>query len=292
MSQRNRGKSHRIRSNVKGSRTPDEPPSSDPADLATPTPGPFVVSLESAPIAVAAEPPPGVPTTPEEPPFSERPTLPEPEPVDPEHEGFFDRGAAVASMPHDDPSLDAPPDAKLVLKMRPEVRARRAKLTRYVQGTVGLLVVVCVVALGKLVAAHGPERTVSTTPSPRGAGLLGETPRPPGLAMAEIENVIAEPPPAPPAVPDTTPAAPVPDPKAAADLKTDARIALERGAFARAVDAGERSVALDAQDGEAWLILGAAYQSLGKSAEARRSFVACTKDGTRGPLGECRAMLR
>jgi hypothetical protein len=27
-------------------------------------------------------------------------------------------------------------------------------------------------------------------------------------------------------------------------------------------------------------------------AEARRAYTACTKEGKRGPIGECRAMLR
>jgi len=67
---------------------------------------------------------------------------------------------------------------------------------------------------------------------------------------------------------------------------------LDQGAFAKAVEAGERSVALDPADGEAWLMLGAAYQSMGKGAEARRSFASCVAEGKRGPIGECRAMLR
>jgi len=60
----------------------------------------------------------------------------------------------------------------------------------------------------------------------------------------------------------------------------------------KAVDAGEKSVALDPTDGEAWLMLGAAYQSMGKTAEARRSFSSCVAEGKKGPIGECRAMLR
>ena len=67
---------------------------------------------------------------------------------------------------------------------------------------------------------------------------------------------------------------------------------LDQGAFVKAVDAGEKSVALDPTDGEAWLMLGAAYQSMGKTAEARRSFSSCVAEGKKGPIGECRAMLR
>jgi Flp pilus assembly protein TadD len=183
--------------------------------------------------------------------------------------------------------------------MRPEVRARRAKLTRYVQWTVGALVVVCVVALGKLVASRGPQRlaghAVTEVTPPASARAA---PAPEVAVSPPVRPVAAEPPTAanPSGVePVAEAAAPAPaaaEAKAAADEKKDARIALERGEFAKAIAAGERSVALDAKDGEAWLILGAAYQSIGRALDARRSFLACTKEGTRGPLGECRAMLR
>lgn len=89
----------------------------------------------------------------------------------------------------------------------------------------------------------------------------------------------------------------VDDPKPKADLtasqeKEDARRNLERGKLAAAIEAGERSVALDPTDGEAWLLLGASYQEKGKTADARRCYTSCIKEGKRGPLGECRAMLR
>jgi Flp pilus assembly protein TadD len=68
-------------------------------------------------------------------------------------------------------------------------------------------------------------------------------------------------------------------------------VALERGRVAVAIAAGERSVALDPGDGEAWLILGAAYQQKGSTADARRCYRACV-EAERGPKGECAAMLR
>jgi len=88
------------------------------------------------------------------------------------------------------------------------------------------------------------------------------------------------------------PAVPAEGEKTALQEKNDARRALERGKAADAIAAGERSVALDPTDGEAWLLLGAAYQEKGKMSEARRAYTACTKEGKRGPVGECRAMLR
>ncbi len=81
------------------------------------------------------------------------------------------------------------------------------------------------------------------------------------------------------------------DKKNAVKEKRSCQALLDQGAFAKAVEAGERSVALDPADGEAWLMLGAAYQSMGKGAEARRSFLSCVAEGKKGPIGECRAML-
>lgn len=99
--------------------------------------------------------------------------------------------------------------------------------------------------------------------------------------------------PQPASVAPATPAAPaaVSD-KTAAQEKKDASKLLERGNAKGAIEAGERSVALDSADGEAWLVLGAAYQEVGKNADARRCFNSCIKEGKRGPVSECRAMLQ
>jgi tetratricopeptide (TPR) repeat protein len=80
--------------------------------------------------------------------------------------------------------------------------------------------------------------------------------------------------------------------KTAAQEKRDCQVFLDRGAFGKAVEAGQRSVAVDPSDGEAWLLLGAAYQSLGRAGDAKRSFSACLKQGKKGPLAECKAMLQ
>jgi hypothetical protein len=81
-----------------------------------------------------------------------------------------------------------------------------------------------------------------------------------------------------------------PDPKAAAKEKNACRTALERGKLADAIEAGERSVALDPTDSEAWLILGAAYQEKGNMKDARRCYHECIAQGKRGPKYECMAM--
>jgi len=81
------------------------------------------------------------------------------------------------------------------------------------------------------------------------------------------------------------------DKKGAAQEKRTLQTLLDQGAFGKAIEAGERSVALDPTDGDAWLMLGAAYQSVGKAAEARRSFASCVSEGKRGQISECRSML-
>ncbi len=96
-----------------------------------------------------------------------------------------------------------------------------------------------------------------------------------------------------PVAPANAPAAaPVVSDKTAAQEKKSASQLLEHGHAKGAIEAGERSVALDATDGEAWLVLGAAYQEVGKNADAKRCFNSCIKEGKRGPISECRAMLQ
>ncbi|MEO8874627.1 MAG: hypothetical protein ABI461_03490 [Polyangiaceae bacterium] len=95
-----------------------------------------------------------------------------------------------------------------------------------------------------------------------------------------------------PLAPPAVVAAAAPSDKTAAQEKAASSKALERGNAKAAIEAGERSVALDATDGEAWLVLGAAYQQVGKNADAKRCFTTCTKEGKKGPISECRAMLQ
>jgi Flp pilus assembly protein TadD len=91
-------------------------------------------------------------------------------------------------------------------------------------------------------------------------------------------------------------AAPTPAPAPADDTAARetavAQSALERGRVGAAIEAGERAVALDAADGNAWLLLGAAYQQKGDMKNARRCYKSCVDQATRGPRRECSAMLR
>jgi tetratricopeptide (TPR) repeat protein len=133
-------------------------------------------------------------------------------------------------------------------------------------------------AAGAASGAPADSKWVATTASAAAPGTPPGTPPgpPPGAT--------------PPAAAAAEPTAE--DRKSAAQEKRTAQSFLDQGAFAKAVEAGEHSVALDPADGEAWLLLGAAYQSMGKGAEARRTFTSCVAEGKRGPINECRAMLR
>ena len=217
-------------------------------------------------------------------------------------------------------------------KSLPEVVERRARLSKYVRWAVGGAALVCLAAVGRTLVVpttHASLAAESANALTAPANATSPSPPEPKAAAAAVITTAAPPTPAPaeqaaaeptktaelaaaPATEPTDPArveaprvdipktevpaepaAPTADVKANALIeKRDARRALERGKATEAIAAGERSVALDPTDGEAWLLLGAAYQDKGKMAEARRAYTACTKEGTRGPIGECRAMLR
>ncbi len=124
--------------------------------------------------------------------------------------------------------------------------------------------------------------TAPTTPVATAAAVAPEAP------VAEPATTAAAAPVATDTAAASDPAATTePDPKAAAQEKHASQLALERGKAADAIEAGERSVALDPSDAEAWLILGAAYQEKGDLANARRSFKSCLTEGKRGPKWEC-----
>jgi tetratricopeptide (TPR) repeat protein len=149
---------------------------------------------------------------------------------------------------------EEPLDPEILERLRPEVLARRAKYTR------------CAKALGMGCALLGLAalmKQVSTKGDPDAAAR----------EMAAYSAAHAW---------DTT-----------TQDKQDCQALLGQGAFAKAVEAGERAVGIDPTDGKAWLLLGRAYRSLGREADARRSFDACLKQAQREPLlDECKEMLQ
>ena len=245
-----------------------------------------------------------------------------PRTLEPIAERFFSEGELVAAhppLPGEDEAWDIAQD-KAQRKSLPHVVERRQRFARYVRWAVGTAAVVCVAALARtaispaavssisrgsaaavldtrgapelkaaapLVTAPAP--TQPTAPEPASTTLVA----PPATSPAEAQVALVEAPKVdvPKAAEAVAPSAPAPGDKTALQEKNDARRALERGKLADAIAAGERSVALDPLDGEAWLLLGASYQEKGKNAEARRCYTSCVTEGKRGPIGECRAML-
>ena len=274
----------------------------EPPPVSVPEPDPFSEPLlEAAPISVRASSEPlleAALVTPDEmsiPPVGDLA-------VEPVAEKFFSDGELSDHHEdtHDgwDPSKD-----KVLRKAEPHVVERRARFSRYVTWAVGGAAIVCLAALIRTTthaAAPAPAPKAVAVAEPAVPAVAAAAAAPPVVKEEPVAPVqkAAEPPaaPAPEAVEtpkvDVPAAAPAADAKSALQEKTDCRKSLERGKLADAIAAGERAVALDAEDGEAWLLLGASYQEKGNAAEARRAYTSCVKEGKRGPVGECRQMLR
>jgi hypothetical protein len=182
----------------------------------------------------------------------------------------------------------------------PRVRASAAHArttapaTRY--AAIALALVAAAVAV-RLVRPAAPARVLDDAPS-SAARHAAETPvvEPAVEPAVPAERVDA----VEPATSQVAPSVPTPGASTAAqagdaralEAKHASQVALEKGRTADAIEAGERSVALDPGDAEAWLILGAAYDQRGAYAKGRASFKSCVDLATRGPRGECAALLR
>jgi tetratricopeptide (TPR) repeat protein len=204
--------------------------------------------------------------------------------------------------------------------MSPAARERRARFARYVAAAMGVSLVLLVAAGVKtsllappdepasktaLAGPAQPLRSESAGPEPaappplRPEGKLAPPPAQPipDVAVAPQPSstaIVVAPASAAPAVASASaaPAVAAAPTAGAAKEREASRFALERGDLGTAVAAGERSVALDPSDGEAWLVLGAAYQARGELAQAKRCYRLCVEQGTRGPKAECRAMAQ
>ena len=238
--------------------------------------------------------------------------------VEPIADRFFSEGELVAARTDHEAEEWDERASKAVLKSLPEVVQRRARFANYVRWAVGGAAVLCLAAVARsALPPSGSPGAASTSlsqsarleaPASKAASVaIIATAEPVSAPVVAVPVAIApaaaepakavEPAAAAPAVAaapaDAPPAAdgvPTSD-KTALQEKNDSRRALERGKLTDAIAAGERSVALDPTDGEAWLLLGAAYQEKGKNADARRCYSSCVKEGKRGPLGECRALI-
>ena len=192
---------------------------------------------------------------------------------------------------HGDPISDTPPSVA-VMPPPPAVTSGAAATP---DPTPVAVVVPPATAADDLPVASAAPAAASGAPS--GAPAASGAPVA-SAAPADSKGWVAEPAApgsaaaAAPGAPPAAGAEPTADDKKSAALEKRAcQTSLDQGAFAKAIAAGEHSVALDPTDGEAWLLLGAAYQSIGKGAEAHRTFASCVAEGKRGPVNECRAML-
>lgn len=167
-----------------------------------------------------------------------------------------------------------------------------------------------IVASEVTIGAESAEPPAAPAPPPP-ASPPDSTPIPSPPAMASqpiaspaiVSRPITLPPVAPSAVvsPPTAHAAPVTTAPSATKVaragtplqeRETARQALERGKAKEAAAAAARATAGDPGDAEAWLILGAANQELGRADAARDAFHSCVKSAKHGPVRECAAMLR
>jgi hypothetical protein len=172
----------------------------------------------------------------------------------------------------------------------------RARLRRYVKGTVAVCVALCTTAIVRVALSHllspGDE---GSPPSRFAAAQLGsarETPPespPSGVTQAAFPPVAAA---APVPLRTITSSATLSPAKTAYRDRETARRALEAGKPKDALAAAERATVSDPADAEGWLILGAAHGELGHVAAARDAFRSCARSAKRGPVRECAAMLR
>ncbi len=204
-----------------------------------------------------------------------------------------------------DPFESADPASRRPLRQfQGPAAQRRERFVRFVAGAVALSAILCAAALVKRAVVATEGGAEDQTGAPRHAFAVAAGVAPVALRVAPVApvapNATGLPIAAAPAV-VTSPPAPVqpaappvvePGPASALEERGASRDALEHRKFALSIEAGERSVALDPTDAEAWLVLGAAYQERGQLGEARRCYKTCLVKATWGPRTECRELLR
>jgi hypothetical protein len=201
-------------------------------------------------------------------------------------------------------------DARHAQKLSAAAHARRAHLSRYVKWAVGGASALLLLAFTvNTLRGHKVEDPVRHEVTHSAAQPVQQpeqqnqqaAPQPSVIEIADQGNV-NDPKADPTKVDDKEEAKvdeaekkpdemPAEKPKNAWQEKQAAKAALERGSNGAAIAAGERSVGLDPSDGEAWLVLGGAYQAMGNTGQAKRCYNACVSQGKKGPIGDCKDML-
>ncbi|MEO6574669.1 MAG: tetratricopeptide repeat protein, partial [Polyangiaceae bacterium] len=112
------------------------------------------------------------------------------------------------------------------------------------------------------------------------------------VAPTHAPEVVPAPGPPVVAPPVTNPTPPdVAPPTAKGTLIQQAQHMLERGNAAGAIDLARRATDKDPTDAEAWLTLGAAYDTAGNHAKARTAYQSCIDKAQGARVSECRALL-
>ncbi len=161
----------------------------------------------------------------------------------------------------------------------PDAHARRHHLQRVVAVVACLCAILCVVAGAR--RASGRERDSGSTSAT--SGDVRRAPPAASIPLAEARAVASP-------APEPSRAAPRPVETARSE-REKARRAPERGQARPAADAAARATALDANDAEGWLLLGAADLALGDALAARSAFAHCVAQAKTGPVRACRALL-
>lgn len=198
--------------------------------------------------------------------------------------------------------VTAPPDEPVRTETPEADEGDRASVVEPLVGRTPLLVVAA--SLGLLLVVLGAREIVSrrravpvaeaatamtSWPTAAGAPAVTTAPPTPTASTPAVASAPSSPAPSVSAVASAAPeAAP---PKSTGSRIGDARIALERGETARAIALAKDALATDPHRGEAWLILGAAHEMAGRTAEARAAYTECAEHGRGHARAECADLL-
>jgi tetratricopeptide (TPR) repeat protein len=187
---------------------------------------------------------------------------------DPVAEEFFSEPRIRVDEPESE-ATDPRGEAARAAIERAFVRARRARLARYVVGATCAAIVVCAAAVARTMMGEAPLASASSAPSPSSSAAAA-------AASAQTEPAW------------------MPPPEVALQARqalASARDALGRDDHEAAITAAARSIALDPTAGSAWLLLGDAYDRAGRPEEARKAYRTCL-DEARSDADQCVAHLR
>lgn len=199
-------------------------------------------------------------------------------PFDSSEESFFSATESSDEAAPDDRD-DAPSEPHVV---RMGTAPRRQMLLRLVTGTVLASLVICLGAVGSVVARTlRPASVAVAAPTRREMVLEAVTPEPTAIVTAVTSMPSAQ------AFDASAEAA-----STAIEKRERARALLSKRAAIEAITVAKEAANADPRDAEGWLILGAAQMEAGRQADAIASFRSCSKVAKVGPVAECRAFAR